>query len=71
MEFYNVKKRKTVKVAEKDCKKIVYKRETANGIQERYAVRAVDNDGTNPTKFISKDCFEKLSCAVEKAPKKK
>ena len=39
MEFYNVKKRTKVEIAEKKCEKVVYKRETAKGVQERYAVK--------------------------------
>lgn len=70
MEFYNVKKRAKVKIAEAKCEKVVYKRKTSTGIQERYAVRAVDGDGTNLTKFISKKDFDALSCKVGKAAKK-
>lgn len=66
MEFYNVKKRKKVEIADKKCTKIIYKRETANGIQERFAVRSVDDDGVVLTKFLSRDTFEKLDCPVGK-----
>ena len=66
MEFFNVKKRKKVEIAEKNCKKVVYKRETAKGIQERYAVKATDDDGTNMTKFVSKADYAKLKCPVGK-----
>lgn len=62
MKFYNVKKRKSVEVKEADCCKVIYKRKTSKGVQERYAVRAQDNDGTNLTKFIDKATFEKLTC---------
>ena len=61
IKFYNVKKRESVEVEEKDCTKVVYKKETAKGTQERYAVRGKD-DGTNLTKFISKETYSKLSC---------
>ena len=54
MDFYNVKKRQHVEIAEKDCEKIIYKKETSKGIQERYAIRAKDDDGTNVTRFITK-----------------
>jgi len=67
IEFYNVKKRKKVKIEESDCKKVVYKRKTSKGTQERYAVRATDDDGTNLTKFMSKIDFDKASCPVGKA----
>ena len=62
MKFYNVKKRESVEIAEANCKKVVYKRQTSKGVQERYAVRAKDNDGTNLTKFVNKATFDKLSC---------
>jgi len=60
MEFYNVKKRATVTIADAKCKTVVYERETAKGIQKRYAVKAVDADGTNLTKFISKAAYDKI-----------
>lgn len=69
MEFYNVKKRAKVKVAEAKCEKVVYKRKTTKGTQERYAVRSVDDDGTHLTKFIDKATFEKLGCKVGKIKK--
>ena len=65
-KFYNVKKRESVEIDEKDCKKVVYKRETSKGTQERYALRAQDDDGTNLTKFVNKDTYDKLSCPVGK-----
>lgn len=67
MKFYNVKKRKEVQVPDGQCRKVVYKRKTSKGMQERYAVRAKDNDGTNLTKFLSKVTFEKLACPVAKS----
>ncbi len=71
MKFYNVKKRESVEVAEGKCTKVVYKRKTTKGVQERYAVRAQDDDGTNLTKFINKETYETLSCPKGKAPAKK
>lgn len=65
MKFYNVKKRASVEISEAKCKKVVYKRKTSKGVQERYAVRAKDNDGTNLTKFVNKVAFSKLSCPLE------
>ena len=62
MKFYNVKKRESVEVAEDKCYKVVYKKETTKGTQERFAVRAKDDDGTNLTKFISRDTYNNLSC---------
>ena len=71
MEFYNVKKSAKVVIADAKCEKIIYKRETANGIQERYAAKAVDSDGMKLTRFINKETFDKLTCKVAKAPAKK
>lgn len=62
MKFYNVKKRESVEIAESKCTKVVYKRQTSKGVQERYAVRAKDDDGTNLTKFVNKAVYDKLSC---------
>ena len=67
MQFYNVKKRAKVEVAEAKCTKVVYERKTSKGIQKRYAVRAKDDDGTNLTKFVAKDAYDKLKCKVGKA----
>ena len=60
IKFYNVKKRESVEVDEGTCYKVVYKKETSKGVQERYAVRAKDDDGTNLTKFINKATFDGL-----------
>ena len=70
MEFYNVKARKSVTIADAKCEKVVYSRETTKGIQKRYAVRAVDSDGAKLTKFISKDTFDSLACPTGKPAKK-
>lgn len=71
MEFYNVKKRAKVKIADTSCSKVIYKTKTAKGIQERFAARAKDNDGTNLTKFLSKADFVALKCPEVAAPAKK
>lgn len=65
-KFYNVKKRESVTVDESKCAKVVYKRETTKGVQERFAIRAKDNDGTNLTKFISKKTYDTLKCPAAK-----
>ena len=70
MEFFNVKTRKAVKIADAKCEKVVYSRETSKGIQKRYAARAVGPDGAKLTKFISKDAFDSLDCPVGKPAKK-
>ena len=65
MQFYDVKARKKVEVPEGQLKKKTYTRKTVNGTtQTRYAVRANYN-GTNLTKFVSKDTYEKLDVPVE------
>ena len=66
VKFYNVKKRDSVTVDEGKCYKVVYKKKTTKGVQERYAVRAKDDDGTNLTKFINKKSFDTLKCPVGK-----
>jgi hypothetical protein len=65
-KFYNVKKRESVTIPEDKCTKVIYKRKTSSGIQERYAVRSKDNDGTNLTKFINKKVFDALKCPISK-----
>ncbi len=65
MKFYNVKKRASVEIPESQCKKVVYKRKTSKGVQERYAVRSKDDDGTNLTKFVDKATYDKLSIPAE------
>jgi len=63
MEFYNVKKRAKVEVAEAKCTKVVYERTTKAGTkQKRYAVKAKDDDGTNLTKFVTQEAYDKLTC---------
>ena len=61
IEFYNVKKRKKVQKEEGDVKKVKYERTTSKGVQIRYAVKAVDDDGTNLTKFCSKVDWDAIS----------
>lgn len=70
MEFYNVKTRKHVKIADEKCTKVIYPRETSTGTQYRYAVKAVDKD-MNLTKFITKAAYEALACPAAKPAKKK
>lgn len=67
MKFYNVKKGKSVVIADSKCEKIIYTRKTATGIQERYAAKSVDDDGTKLTVFITKDAYDKLKCKEGKA----
>ena len=62
MEFYNVKKRVKVNISEDQIKKTVYE---GKGGQKRFAARAVDDDGTTLTKFISKEAFDSLDIPLE------
>jgi hypothetical protein len=61
MEFYNVKKRQKVNVPDSKVKKTIYGQPN----RQRYAVRAVDDDGTNLTKFVSKEMFDRLDVPTE------
>lgn len=59
IEFYNVKKRQKVQINADDVKKVKYERPTKDGsTQVRYAFRAVDDDGVNLTKFVSKETWD-------------
>ena len=60
IEFYNVKKKAKVNIDESNIKKVEYKKETSKGESIRYAFKAVDDDGTNLTKFCSKADYDKL-----------
>jgi hypothetical protein len=65
-EFYNVKKRKKVTVDESAITKVTYERKTSSGdTQIRYAVKAVDDDGTNLTKFCSKTDWDTISAPIK------
>ena len=66
IEFYNVKKRQKVKIEEGNVKKKKYERKLKDGsVQTRYAFRAVDDDGTNLTKFASKTDWDAVSAPEE------
>jgi hypothetical protein len=66
IEFYNVKKRKKVKIEESNVTKVTYERKTSSGdVQIRYAVKAVDDDGTNLTKFCSKANWDAIDAPVK------
>lgn len=61
VEFYNVKKREKVSIDDSAIEKVKYEREAKDGsTQIRYAFKAVDDDGTNLTKFCSKADWDKL-----------
>lgn len=61
MEFYNVKKKSKVEIDDSKVRKTTYGEEG----RIRYAFRATDDDGTNLTKFVSKDVFESLDAPME------
>lgn len=59
IEFYNVKKKKKVKIDQSNVSKHVYEKETKTGkLSVRYALKAVDEDGTKLTKFCSKADYD-------------
>jgi len=61
IEFYNVKKKTKVQVSESNVEKKTYERITKSGKKTiRYALAAVDDDGTKLTKFCSKDVYDSL-----------
>ena len=62
MEFYSVRKRQKVNVPDDNLKKTSFKARGAT----RYAVRAVDDDGTKLTKFVNKQTWDSLNVPEEK-----
>jgi hypothetical protein len=65
IEFYDVKKREKVQIPESEVRKTTYEREGKDGKKSvRYAFKAT-NEGTNLTKFASKDDWDALDAPVE------
>jgi len=64
IKFYNVKKRESVEIDESKCNKVIYRKETVKGVQERFGIKSVDEDGTKLTKFCNRDTFDSLDCPV-------
>lgn len=65
IEFYDVKLREKVGIADSQVRKTTYKREGKNGkINVRYALRA-ENQGTKLTKFVSQADWDALEVPVE------
>ena len=61
IEFYNVKKKKKVSVDRSKVEKKVYEKTTKTGKHSvRYALKAVDEDGTKLTKFCSKADYDSI-----------
>ena len=64
IEFYNVRKKAKVNVDESNVEVVIYNNTTKTGKKvTRYGVKAVDEDGTKLTKFISKAVAEELQAA--------
>jgi|TARA_B110000305_G_scaffold38221_1_gene38849 hypothetical protein len=62
IEFYNVRKKKKVNINEADVKGHAYEKTTKTGkLSVRYALKAVDDDGTKLTKFCTKADYDKVS----------
>jgi len=62
IEFYNVKKKTKVKIPEEDIEKVKIEKPSKNGsVRVRYALKAVDDDGTKLTRFCSEADFNKLN----------
>ncbi len=60
-EFYDVKTRNKVKVAENKIKKTTYK---TSRNQTRYAIRA-EHQGRPLTRFVKKDLWDRLKVPTE------
>jgi len=61
IEFYNVKKKEKVQISESSVEKKKYEKETKTGKKSiRYALKAVDDDGTKLTKFCSKEDYDSI-----------
>jgi len=64
IKFYNVKKRESVEIDESQCNKVIYRKETVKGVQERFGIKSTDEDGTKLTTFCSKEKFDSLDCPL-------
>jgi len=61
IEFYNVKKKAKVQIDDSQVKKHSFETTTKTGKKStRYALKAVDADGTKLTKFCSKADYDKI-----------
>jgi hypothetical protein len=61
IEFYNVKKKQKVQVDPSSVTKHAYEKVAKSGkLTIRYALKAVDEDGTKLTKFCSKADYEAI-----------
>lgn len=61
IEFYNVKKKQKVQVDASKVSKHAYEKTAKSGkLTIRYALKAVDEDGTKLTKFCSKADYDAI-----------
>lgn len=61
IEFYNVKKKVRVSIEKDKITKHAYEKVSKNGnLFVRYALKAVDEDGTKLSKFCSKADYENI-----------
>jgi hypothetical protein len=61
IEFYNVKKKEKVLVEPSEVSKHSYEKTSKAGkLTIRYALKAVDQDGTKLTKFCSKADYDNI-----------
>ena len=62
IEFYNVRKKKKVSIEESSVSPKKYVKTKKDGGESiRYALTAVDDDGTKLTKFCSEADYQRLS----------
>ena len=61
IQFYNVKKKQKVEVDQSKVTKHAYEKTAKSGkLTIRYALKAVDEDGTKLTKFCSKADYDAI-----------
>ncbi len=62
VEFYNVKKKAKVEIAEASVTAYKYERELKKSgkMSTRYGLKAVDDDGTNLAKFCNKEEHDRV-----------
>ena len=61
IQFYNVKKKQKVNIDPANVTKHAYEKVSKSGkLTVRYALKAIDEDGTKLTKFCSKADYEDI-----------
>jgi hypothetical protein len=66
VEFYDVKTREKVQVAEDKLSKVKYENTTKGGkVQVRYALRGTLEDGRRVTKFVSQATWDETDVPIE------